>query len=792
MSTLSPHRRTRRPTLLAAVGFAFVLLAGTHIFSAPPASADQNEQPGSAVQPSISVGYEHSCAIVGNSGVRCWGSNNVGQLGLGNTDTVGDYESPNFNVTIGTPATAVSAGNSFSCALLAGGNVRCWGLNDKGQLGIGNTINIGDDENPTANVNLGVTATAITSGRNHSCALLSGGNVRCWGNNFFGQLGIADTTNIGDNENPTTNVNLGGAQATSITAGNAHTCALLSTGNVRCWGNNSFGQLGIANTTNIGDNESPTTNVNLGGKTVFAIAAGEDHTCALLYPNLIVAPGYDVRCWGYNEYGQLGIGTTVSIGDNESPTVNVNLSGNAGFGFEAVALSAGGDTSCVRFQNGKVRCWGHNLYLQLGIAGGNVGDNVGENPTTNVSLGSENFASALTTGTNNSCAVLTTGEVTCWGLNGVGQLGAASTVSPSLSLGTIADLNIGPDTINPSVRLLRLGTGPYSAAPVRFNGIATDTSGIASVSVAIYRSIGSGQYWNGTGWQTSYVSVPATLLRTDRSPATPTTSAAATINWQYFFNGPPGGLFGIALISYDVAGNLTVSSGSFEIADTISPTVTVANPTAGQALGSRPVSITGTATDNAGISGVQVVIYRPIGTGQYWNGATWQASYATNTAALNAAGSTSTNWTYSFNPPQSGGSYYVSAIALDTSLQYASTPFTSFTLPDSTAPNATISPPSGTTSSGPFVISGTVTDNSSIYATYVAIYRVSTAQFWNGVSWQATFTSVPANTATPGTNSSTYTYSFTPPANGTYFIGVLPVDSNYNYRFVGWNTINVT
>jgi alpha-tubulin suppressor-like RCC1 family protein len=788
--TVVRHSRTLRISMVLLVISTAMFTLGSN----QRAIADQNEQPGSTVSPSISFGYEHGCAVVGNVGVRCWGSNNFGQLGIGTTDTIGDDEKPEVNANLGGASVkAISAGNRYTCALLAGGQVRCWGLNDKGQLGIASISTIGDDETPTTNVNLGgATATSISAGRNHTCAVLSGGNVRCWGNNLFGQLGIASTTNIGDNESPTTNVNLGGITVTSITAGNAHTCALLSNGNVRCWGDNFFGQLGIGNQTTIGDNEIPVTDVNLGGKTVFAIAAGEDHTCALLYPTLPVAPGYDVRCWGYNRYGQLGIGTTITIGDNEFPTTNVNLSGNAGFGAEPVALSAGGDTSCVLLLNGNVRCWGQNAFLQLGITGGNVGDNVGENPTTNVNLGGTT-ASAITTGSNNSCAVLTTGAVTCWGLAGVGQLGTALFVSPSLSNGNISDLVIGPDTTNPTPRLPQLGGGPYPSSPVRLTGTSADASGIASVQVAIYRSIGSGQYWNGTGWQSTFIGLPATLVRYDGLTVTSTTDATVRADWQYVFNGPPGGIFGFAVLAYDVAGNLGVHPLSpFEIADTILPAATMTSPTNGQAVGAKPVAITGTANDNAGISGVRVAVYRPIGAGQYWNGTSWQADYIANTATLSAPGSASTNWSYSFNPPQSGGSYFVTAMVLDTSQHYDFTPFPPFTLPDSTPPNATLSPGTGTTASGPFTISGTATDNSSIYATYVAIYRVSTAQFWNGTAWQATFASVPATTAAAGTTSSTYTYSFTPPAPGAYLIGALPIDSNYNYRFVAWNTISAT
>jgi hypothetical protein len=106
------------------------------------------------------------------------------------------------------------------------------------------------------------------------------------------------------------------------------------------------------------------------------------------------------------------------------------------------------------------------------------------------------------------------------------------------------------------------------------------------------------------------------------------------------------------------------------------------------------------------------------------------------------------------------------------------------------APNATLNPPTNSTTTGTININGTATDNSSLYAVYVAVYRVATAEYWNGTGWQSGFTIVPASMATPGTSSSTYTYNFNPTTPGYYLIAALPIDSNYNYNFIAWNTIN--
>jgi alpha-tubulin suppressor-like RCC1 family protein len=200
-------------------------------------------------------------------------------LGLGNTNNIGDDESPSTNVFLDKYATAVTAGLNHTCALLTDGAVRCWGQNGNGQLGLGNTTQIGDDEGvpQSTSTSEALTATAISAGGFHACALLVCGSVRCWGYNLSGQLGIASNTTIGDNENPMTNV--AATNETAISAGGYHTCALLAaSGSVRCRGLNNDGQLGLGNTTLIGDNENPTATANLGAAAV-SVSASERATC---------------------------------------------------------------------------------------------------------------------------------------------------------------------------------------------------------------------------------------------------------------------------------------------------------------------------------------------------------------------------------------------------------------------------------------------------------------------------------------------------------------------------------
>ena len=194
--------------------------------------------------------------------------------------------------------------------------MRCWGSGGAGRLGYGNTNTIGDDETPAAagDVELGDKAVQLVAGTLHTCALLDTGKVRCWGSGSDGALGYNNTNNIGDDETPASagDVDVGGS-VIQLAAGDAATCALLDTGAVRCWGNGVHGRLGYGNLSPIGDDETPASagDVDVGGP-VSRIAMGFEHTCALLKDGA-------VRCWGRASTGALGYGNTNDIGDNETP-----------------------------------------------------------------------------------------------------------------------------------------------------------------------------------------------------------------------------------------------------------------------------------------------------------------------------------------------------------------------------------------------------------------------------------------------------------------------------------------
>ncbi|MFZ9393407.1 MAG: RCC1 domain-containing protein, partial [Ilumatobacteraceae bacterium] len=260
--------------------------------------ADSNETPSgsarSSQQGSITLGGDHTCALLSTGSVKCWGLNDLGQLGDGTTTS----RSLPVDVLVslgGSPltgVTAISAGTSHTCALLSTGSVKCWGYNGDGEFGNGTTTNSSLPVDVL--VSLGGSpltgVSAITAGAYHTCALLSTGSVRCWGLNNYGQIGDG-TSGAGTNRLAPTAVlvSLGGSPLTgvsAITAGAYHTCALLSTGSVRCWGLNNYGQIGDG-TSGAGTNRLAPTAVlvSLGGSPltgVSAITAGAYHTCALL------------------------------------------------------------------------------------------------------------------------------------------------------------------------------------------------------------------------------------------------------------------------------------------------------------------------------------------------------------------------------------------------------------------------------------------------------------------------------------------------------------------------------
>jgi alpha-tubulin suppressor-like RCC1 family protein len=258
-------------------------------FSAGPAIV-----PGVSGATALASGYSHTCALLADATMQCWGRNLDGELGTG---VMADPSGPPGTATPVavngvSNAVAIATGAYHTCAVRSDGTVQCWGLNGNAQLGDGTFTN---SATPLTVAGLS-TATAVTGGAGHTCALLRDGTVMCWGDNECGQLGdgtqargLAPVQVVGINN------------AVAVTAGWLHTCAVLSDGGVMCWGDNAYGQLGNGSTTS----SSAPVRVNGITRATAATAGWWHHSCALLGDT-------SVRCWGANEWGQRGDGTTTS------------------------------------------------------------------------------------------------------------------------------------------------------------------------------------------------------------------------------------------------------------------------------------------------------------------------------------------------------------------------------------------------------------------------------------------------------------------------------------------------
>lgn len=331
---------------------------------------------------SISSKGSTSCALLNTGALKCWGGNGDGQVGDGTTTS---RNTPVAVSGLSSGVSAISAGAVHTCAVVGTGAVKCWGSNTSGKLGDNSTTR---RLTPVDVSGLSSGVSAVAAAANHTCALLRTGAVKCWGEGGKTGDGTATQRNIP--------VDLTGLSSgvSAISAGFYHTCALLNTGTVKCWGTDGRGATGPG-----GDTSSPRTVSGLSA-TAIAIATGERHTCALLTSGA-------VQCFGWNDSGQLGPGI---VGDQSTPqTVS-------GLGSGVIALSAGGQTSCALYSSGAAKCWGSN-------GSGQLGNGTTTNSSTPVDVSGLSFAVAMVNGQNYTCALLSSGAAKCWGNNGSGQLG---------------------------------------------------------------------------------------------------------------------------------------------------------------------------------------------------------------------------------------------------------------------------------------------------------------------------------------------------------------------------------
>jgi alpha-tubulin suppressor-like RCC1 family protein len=296
----------------------------------------------------ISVGLNHTCALLANGTAWCWGSNIDGALGNGQQGFGIQSEVPIQVASLGNNVAQISAGGEFTCALLRTGAVECWGANFIGQVGSGTFNDQPGDPigipTPTPVVGLGSGVIQISAGGFHACAISVGGSLSCWGADTIGQLGDGKTT-VSRSAVPVSVLSLGGT-ARQVTAGSDHTCAVLVNGSLRCWGDNTQGDLGNGNDT---FSPLPVSVVNLSN--VSAASAGFAHTCALSRGEL--------SCWGDLQNSTIYNGLTAIPPFSFLP---VRVKGG-----RTLAVSVGEAHTCLLRENGKVQCWGANMFGELGV-----------------------------------------------------------------------------------------------------------------------------------------------------------------------------------------------------------------------------------------------------------------------------------------------------------------------------------------------------------------------------------------------------------------------------------------
>eukprot|EP00004_Rigifila_ramosa_P017730 TRINITY_DN4344_c0_g1_i2.p1 TRINITY_DN4344_c0_g1~~TRINITY_DN4344_c0_g1_i2.p1 ORF type:complete len:2179 (-),score=456.78 TRINITY_DN4344_c0_g1_i2:43-6579(-) len=323
----------------------------------------------------VFLGGLFGCVLTATASVRCWGNNNSGQLGYGHQNQIGAQpgEMPPPEVGTAGPVAELALFSESVCALLHAGDVQCWGSNSLGQLGLGTTV---DSLAPAAATNLtGYVVASIAAGSSHACLLSTAGQVACWGYNYFGQLGIGSSSGanatIGNQpgEMPPRASRIGGS-AVAVVCGFNYVCAVLSSGEVKCWGEGINGALGVGSTSNIGDAqaEMPPGSISFGSSAaVRTLHPGNSMNCALLETG-------DATCWGSN--GNEALGLVGVIIEKSPPASAVPLGTSKIHTLAASALSL-----CGLETDGGVKCWGDNQDGQLGIGSTtSVGYDVGDMP----------------------------------------------------------------------------------------------------------------------------------------------------------------------------------------------------------------------------------------------------------------------------------------------------------------------------------------------------------------------------------------------------------------------------
>ncbi len=350
----------------------------------------------------VSAGTSHTCVVTTTGGVKCWGADNLGQLG--NDAALTRMPTPVDVLGLTSGVASVSAGDSHTCAVTTAGGLKCWGSDDSGQLG--NDAALTNKPTPVDVQGLTSGVASVSAGSSLTCAVTTAGGLKCWGADNVGQLG--NDSSLVNKPTPVDVLGLTSGVA-SVSAGNSHTCAVTTLGGLKCWGYNNYGQLGDNSAT---DKPTPVDVLGLTSG-VARIAAGNFHTCA-------VTTSGGAKCWGRDDYGQLG--NDAALVSKPTPVDVQGLTSGV------VSIVAGGYHACALTATGGLKCWGNDSYGQLG------NDAALTNKPTPVDVFELNSGVAsASAGYFHTCALTTAGGLKCWGRDNNGQLGndAAMTNQPT-------------------------------------------------------------------------------------------------------------------------------------------------------------------------------------------------------------------------------------------------------------------------------------------------------------------------------------------------------------------------
>ncbi|MBL8685021.1 MAG: hypothetical protein JNK05_37945 [Myxococcales bacterium] len=340
----------------------------------------------------VAAGHSHTCARRADGTVFCWGASNTATSA---TDPMAPVRTRPTQVPTLAGVVELTAGNGFTCARRAVGDVVCWGINASGQLGDGSNTTRGL---PTVVRALPPVA-ALDAGDSFACARATNNTIFCWGSNATGQLGI--DPRFGTMRSTPIAV-AGAVDMREMSAGSAHVCARRSNGRLACWGFNGSGQLGHTSASTWVPSDVQLL------KDVTDVSAGANHTCARRAFGQVV-------CWGNGGGGNLGNGSVLG---SVAPVV---VTGNAA----GASVTAADRFSCTRRNTGEVLCWGEN-------GAGQLGDGTRNSRPTMGAVANINNAIDVRAQPQFACALRSSGVVSCWGDNRAGQLGTSMPITSSM------------------------------------------------------------------------------------------------------------------------------------------------------------------------------------------------------------------------------------------------------------------------------------------------------------------------------------------------------------------------